>query len=178
MKAFLTFIIQFADTLNEWAGKLVSWLTLILVFFVCFNVICRKFYDSSDAWRGELEWHIFALVFILGAGYAFKYNRHVRVDLFYAKYSDIDKAWTNLVGILVFLIPWCLLIIYYSWDFAIEGYNLKETSPNANGLSYLYPIKFAIPLGFSLLLLQAFGNLAKAICTLKGYPIKETPAIK
>lgn len=176
MKSFINSIIQFVDTLNEWAGKFVSWLTLLLVFLVCYNVISREFFKEADAWRGELEWHIFALIFILGAGYAFKHNRHVRVDLFYAKYSDVDKAWINLVGALVFLIPWCLLIIYYSWGFAMGSYEIDEISPNPNGLRYRYLIKFSIPLGFSLLLLQAIGNLAKSIQTIRQR--KETPAIK
>lgn len=165
MISFLETIIKFSNAINEGLGKLVSWLTLVLVLFVCFNVVSREF-NAADAWRAELEWHIFALIFLLGAGYAFKHNRHVRVDLFYANYSKRDKAWTNLAGGVFFLIPWCLLIIYYAWGFALESWQDNEISPNPNGLPYRYLIKFAIPIGISFLLIQAIGHVAQSIHTL------------
>ncbi len=174
MKTFLQTIVKICGTINEWVGKTVSWLTLALVLLVCFNVISRNFFNSADAWRGELEWHFFALIFLLGAGYAFKHNRHVRVDLFYANYSKKDKAWTNLAGALFFLIPWCVLIIMYALDFAQGSYTINEISPNPNGLKYRYLIKFAIPLGLLLLLIQAIGNVAESIVTIIDKPSNET----
>jgi len=176
MKFFLEIIIRFSNTVNEWVGRLVSWLTLILVLFVCVNVVYRKFFNMSDAWRGELEWHLFALIFLLGAGYALKHNRHVRVDLFYTKYSKKDKAWTNLIGGLLFLIPWCILIIYYALDFAYGSFQINEISPNPNGLKYRYLIKFAIPLGFTFLLIQAIGTVAQSIQTLTNRASEHTEA--
>lgn len=166
MNALLQIINTFFSTINEWIGKAVSWLTLALVLLVCFNVISRHFFNEADAWRGELEWHLFALIFLLGAGYAFKHNRHVRVDLFYAKYSKKDKALTNLAGAILFLIPWCIVIIIYSWDFAQGSYAIDEGSPNPNGLNYRYLIKFAIPISASLLLFQALASVAQALLDL------------
>jgi TRAP-type mannitol/chloroaromatic compound transport system permease small subunit len=163
MKIFLQTTINVFNTINEWLGRLVAWLTLVLVLFVCYNVICRHFFNEADAWRGELEWHIFALIFMLGAGYAFRHDRHVRVDLFYANYSNRDKAWTNLIGAIVFLVPWSILIIIYSWDFAQGSLSINEISPNPNGLKYRYLIKFSIPIGFGFLLLQSLSSVAESL---------------
>ena len=162
MKTFLQTAIVIFNTINEWVGRFVSWFTLVLVLLVCYNVICRHFFHEADAWRGELEWHIFALIFILGAGYAFRHDRHVRVDLFYANYSEREKAWTNLIGALIFLIPWCCVVFLYSWDFAQGSLAINEISPNPNGLKYRYLIKFVIPLGFGFLLLQTLSSIAQS----------------
>lgn len=178
MKTFLQTTSNICNAINERMGRLVSWLTLGLVFLVCFNVISRKYFNEADAWRAELEWHLFALIFLLGAGYALKHSRHVRVDLFYAKYSKRDKAWTNLAGGLLFLVPWCILIIYYSLDFAYESFSINEISPNPNGLKYRYLIKFAIPIGISLLLIQAIGTITESISILLDTNSNETNPTK
>ena len=166
MRTFLEFIINTFNGINERVGRVVSWLNVVLVLIVCFNVVSRYFYEEADAWRGELEWHLFALIFLLGAGYSFKHERHVRVDLFYARYSKKDKAWTNLIGGLVFLVPWCILVIIFSWNFAVEAYLDNEGSSNTGGLKYLWPIKFAISIGIGLLLIQAFSSIAQSILAL------------
>ena len=106
----------------------------------------------------ELEWHLFALIFLLGAGFAFKHDKHVRVDLFYANYSPKDKALTNLLGNLILLIPWCIFIIYFSFGYAQTSFLENETSPDPGGLPARYVIKFSITIGFILLLLQAIGD--------------------
>jgi TRAP-type mannitol/chloroaromatic compound transport system permease small subunit len=168
MKRFLTIIVQFFGTINEWIGRAVSWLTLVLVLLVCYNVLSRRVFDLADSWRGELEWHLFAMMFLLGAGYAFKHERHVRVDLFYTKYSPKDRAWTNLLGGLLFLIPWCVVVIIYAWSFAKGAWSINESSPNPDGLPYRFVIKFAISFGIGLLLLQALASIAEAILVIRG----------
>ena len=104
MVKFLTAIANAIDTLNEYVGRSVAWLTLLLVLLVCYDVANRSIFNSTKTWIMELEWHLFSLIFILGAGYALKHNKHVRVDLFFAKFSRRDQAWTNLIGAVVFLI--------------------------------------------------------------------------
>ncbi len=168
MKRFLEFIIKAFGAINELVGKAASWLTLILVLLVCYNVLMRKVFDTADAWRGELEWHLFALIFLLGAGYALKHERHVRVDLFYSKYKPKDKALTDLIGGLVFLIPWCVLVIYYAWSFAKGAWVINEGSSNTDGLPYRFFIKFAISIGIGLLLLQAIASIAESVLVLIG----------
>ncbi len=178
MIKILQSVIHVFNALNEWLGKSVSWLTLVLVLLVCYNVISRHLFNEADAWRGELEWHLFALIFLLGAGYAFKHGRHVRVDLFYTKYSKREKAWTNLIGAIVFLIPWCIVVLMYSWDFAQGSLAIDEISPNPNGLKYRYLIKFSIVIGIFFLLLQAIASIAQSILVLIDKTPQEKAAIK
>jgi TRAP-type mannitol/chloroaromatic compound transport system permease small subunit len=142
-------------------------LTAVLVVLVCIDVAARYFFSASQTWMMELEWHLFSLIFLLGAGFALKHDRHVRVDLFYANYSEKDKAWTDLVGSVVFLIPWCILIIYFSYDYAYSSFLDGEGSPDPGGLPARYLIKFAIVIGMSLLLLQALGKVAESILTIQ-----------
>ena len=166
MEIFLKAIVRIIGALNEFVGRSVAWLTTALVVLVCFDVIVRYVFNDTAAWIMELEWHLFALIFLLGAGYALKHDRHVRVDLFYTKFSKREKAWVNLIGGFVFLIPWCLIVIKYSFDYALESYNDNEMSPDPGGLPARYFIKFAITIGMSLLLLQGIATLAESILVL------------
>ena len=155
------------DTLNEWVGRQVSWLTAVLVLLVCVDVLFRYLFNDTQTWIMELEWHLFALIFLLGAGYAFKHNRHVRVDLFYAKFSERDKAWVNLIGNIVFLLPWTILIIILSYKNAYGSWLIGERSPTPGGLGARYLIKFSITIGFILLFLQALAEAGKAWMVLR-----------
>lgn len=170
MIAFLKFIIRFANAINERVGKTVSWLTLFLVFLVCIDVGRRYLLNRASIWGMELEWHLFAAIFLLGAGYAFKHDRHVRVDLFYINYSKRDKAWTNLIGGIIFLVPWCILIIIVSYSYALRSFEIMEGSPNPNGLPYLFIIKFTLTAGVGLLLLQGLASIAKSALILFEKP--------
>ena len=158
-------IIEGIDQLNERIGQGTSWLTLILVLLVCFDVVTRYVLSATSAWIMELEWHLFSLIFLLGAAYAFKNDRHVRVDLFYAKFSERDQALVNLIGNTLFLIPWCIILIVYSYQYGLTSYKIGETSPDPGGLPARYIIKFAITSGIILLLLQAIGEALKAYQT-------------
>ena len=102
MTKVLYHIIEWVDQINEQVGRIVSWLNSLLVVLVCFDVLRRSLINDTEAWIMELEWHLFALIFLLAAGYTFKHNKHVRVDLFYSKFSKRDKAWVNLLGSLFF----------------------------------------------------------------------------
>jgi TRAP-type mannitol/chloroaromatic compound transport system permease small subunit len=115
----------------------------------------------------ELEWHLFALLFLLGAGYALKHDRHVRVDLFYNRFSARDQAWVQLLGGVLFLIPWAVLIFYFSFDYARISWLLGEVSSDPGGLPARYVIKAAIPLGFGLLALQGVAEVLKAVIVLR-----------
>ncbi len=154
------------DKLNTWVGEQVKWITTILVLLVFTDVVLRYAFSSTSAWVTELEWHLFALIFLLGAAYGLKEDKHVRVDLFYAKYSERRKALVDLVGTLLFLVPWCVVIIMTSFRYAENSWYFGETSPDPGGLPARYLIKFAITVGFVLLLLQAFSVAARCIRTL------------
>ncbi len=153
-------------TLNEAIGRMASWLTFVLVLLVCFDVTVRYFFKETQTWIMELEWHLFALIFLLGAGYTLKHDHHVRVDLFYTKFSKRDKAWVNLAGAVLFLIPWCIVIIIYSYFYALNSFQQGEGSPDPGGLPARYLIKFAITFGVGLLLLQAIATVCNSIIIL------------
>ncbi|HFA51880.1 MAG TPA: TRAP transporter small permease subunit [Bacteroidetes bacterium] len=150
------------NELNEWVGKTTAWLTAILMLIVCFDVIARKLFNFSRIWIMDIEWHLYAMIFLLAAGYALRHDRHVRVDLFYEKFTGKDKALTNFMGHLLFLVPWCLVVIYYSFGYAVESLRLNEGSPEPGGLPARYFIKFCISIGIGLLLLQAIAGLIDA----------------
>ena len=148
--------------LNEQIGRATSWLTAVLVAIVFVDVVAQKGFDYSAAWMLELEWHVFSLIFLLGAGYALRHNRHVRVDLFFENFSKQDKALVNFWGTLVFFLPWCLFVIWHATSYAIESWHDQEGSPQPNGLPAWYPIKFAIVVGVMLLLLQGVAAMIDA----------------
>lgn len=155
-------LIRYIDTLNETVGRAVSWLTTALVVIVCLDVLARYLLSRTAAWVMEVEWHLFSLIFLLGAGYALKHDRHVRVDLFFTSFSRRDRALVDLLGSLLFLLPWTALVLVAGWSYAVESYHDGEGSPNPGGLPYYYPIKFAIPLGLGLLLLQGLAQLLRS----------------
>jgi len=168
MNRTLTTIAKAINQLNEWAGQAVSWLTTVLVVLVCFDVVTRYLFNETQAWIMELEWHLFALVFLIGAGYAFKHDRHVRVDLFYSNFSARDKAWVNLFGAILFLLPWSALLAYAAFDYAMISYLIGESSPDPGGLPGRYVIKFAVTVGLVLLFLQGLASLIESIQVLSG----------
>lgn len=149
------------NKVNEIIGRATSWMTTFLVILVCFDVITRYLFSDTAAWIMELEWHFFALIFLLGAGYSFKHDRHVRVDLFYAKFSPRDKALVNILGNILFLIPWCIVLIIFSTKYATASYATNEGSPDPGGLPARYLIKFSITIGLTLLLLEAILQTIK-----------------
>jgi len=168
MEQALRNIITRIDWINEKVGRATSWLTLFLVLLVCLDVITRYFFSSPQTWVRELEWHIFALIFLLGAGYAFKYDRHVRVDLFYTKMEEKDKALINLVGSALFLLPWCIVICFVSFQFGLQSLRINETSPDPDGLPARYIIKFSIAIGILLLFLQGISSVLESYLTYKN----------
>lgn len=146
---------------NNWIGEKTSWLTVLLVLLFCYDVFMRYAFNQSKVWIGELEWHLFSLIFLFGAAYTLSQDRHVRVDLFYAKFSPKKKAWVDFIGTLVLLIPWCLVVLSNSIDFTLQSFRQMEGSPNPGGLPFRFLIKSAISISFFLLLVQAFSILLK-----------------
>jgi TRAP-type mannitol/chloroaromatic compound transport system permease small subunit len=168
MNSFWQKIADGIAAINEWVGRGVSWLTFLLVVLVCFDVVFRYLFNDTEAWIMELEWHMFALIFLLGAGFAFKHDRHVRVDLFYSRFSEKNKALLNMIGGLLFLIPWCTMIIWASFQYANVSFQIREVSPDPGGLPARYIIKYAITVGGVLLLLQAISNTIESYLTYRS----------
>lgn len=154
------------DALNEKIGRWTAWLTTTLVLVVCYDVVTRYFLKDSSVAVQELEWHLFALIFLLAAAYTLKDDRHVRVDVFYANFSPCRKAWINLLGSLLFLIPFAIVCIVSSQDFVINSFITGETSPDPGGLPARYLLKAAIPVAFLLVLLQGLAEAGKSFLNL------------
>lgn len=164
IKAYINFI----DWLNEKIGSLTSWLTALLVLVVSYDVIVRYIFGESSVGLQELEWHLFALIFLVAAAYTLKIDDHVRVDVFYTKFSPKKQALVNLFGVLLFLIPFCVLVIYSSQEFVSLSFRINETSPDAGGLPARYILKSFVPISFFLLLLQGISLALKSFLQLKG----------
>lgn len=151
-------LLRWIDQLSEWVGRAVSWLSLLLVVVVVTDVFFRYGFNLSAAWVMELEWHLFTLLFMLSAAYAFRHDKHVRVDVWYHRFSPRDQALVNLLGNLILLLPWLGLLIYTSTIFALDAWKLREGSPDPGGLPARYLIKGVIPLGLALLFLQGVAD--------------------
>jgi len=152
-------VIGLIDKINQFIGYSVSWLSGLLVVVIVVDVSLRYLFSITSAASFELEWHLFAILFMISAGWALQENRHVRVDLFYQNFSEKGKAWVNFLGSLFLLIPFCVISISESIGFVLSSYALAETSADPGGLSARYLIKSTIPIGFFLLLLQGIREI-------------------
>jgi len=148
---------RWIDTLNEWVGSGVAWATLLVVVVVFTDVIMRYVFNISYVFIQELEWHLFAFIFLIGAGYTLLKDGHVRVDIFYQQLSPKARAWVNLMGVLLFLLPGCYMVIRTSIHFVYDAWVVLEGSPDPGGIPYRFIIKGFIPLGFVLIALQGIS---------------------
>ena len=165
---FLRAYVSFATRLNERIGVAVSWLTTVLVAVVCYDVFTRYLLKSSLVAVQELEWHLFAVIFLLGAAYTLKHGKHVRVDVFYNRFSAKTRAWVDFAGSLLFLIPFCLVAIWCSRTFVISAYVIGEGSPDPGGLPARFILKAAIPVGFFLLTIQGLALASDSLLKIAG----------
>lgn len=162
---FLLSISKGIDLLTTAVGKAVTWVTLIVVVISAGNAIVRKvFHLSSNAWL-EIQWYLFGVIFLLAAGYTFLKNEHVRVDILNQKFSRRTQIVIEIIGVLLFMLPACLLILYLSWSFFELSYATNEQSSNPGGL-VRWPVKILIPLGFGLLSLAGISHLIKCVAFL------------
>ena len=160
------------DGLNEWVGRGVAWVTLALVLVIFVDVVMRYLFNKSFVFTQELEWHLFGFIFLIGAGYTLLHDGHVRVDIIYQRLGFKGQAWINLMGVIVFLIPGCLMIIITSFKFVLTSFLILEGSPDPGGIPFRFIVKGFIPAGFSLLLLQGLSLGVHSLLQILGV---ETP---
>jgi TRAP-type mannitol/chloroaromatic compound transport system permease small subunit len=153
------------DQFTEWTGQGLSWLVIFLVLLVGYDVSMRYLFQSGSIGIQELEWHLFSILFLIGAAYTLKHDEHVRLDVLYrSKFlNDKHRAWIDAFGALFILIPFCILIVYSAWPFISQAYTYNEASPDPGGLPARWLIKSMIPLGFALLILQGIAESIKKI---------------
>lgn len=155
------------DAINLHVAQAVRWLILVTVLVSAGNAIVRKALRMSSNAMLEVQWYLFAVVFLLCAGYVLLRNGHVRVDFVFSRLTPRARAWVDIVGIVVFLVPFCVLLIEQSWPIVVDAWRSGETSPNAGGL-VRWPAYLLLPLGMALLLLQAVSELVKRIAFVRG----------
>ena len=155
------------DALSAWIGRVVMWLILLTTFISAGNAIVRKLFNTSSNALLEIQWYIFAAVFMLGAGYAFLRNAHVRIDFISSKFSARTRNWIDIGGIVIFMFPLCYMMITLSWPLFHNAWVSGEMSSNSGGL-IRWPVYAMIPAGFGLLALQGFSELIKRLAFLKG----------
>ena len=166
MRALLK-LSQAVDGLNTLVGKVTMWLILATTLISAGNAIVRKIFDSSSNALLEIQWYLFAGVFLLGAGYGLLKNSHVRIDFLSSRFSDRTRNWIDVFGILAVLFPFCVIIIALSWPLFIQALASGEMSQNAGGL-IRWPVYGLVPLGFGLLMLQGLSELIKRLAFLTG----------
>jgi TRAP-type mannitol/chloroaromatic compound transport system permease small subunit len=167
MKALLE-LSRLVDTFNEKVGLIANWLVLVACVISAGNALMRYGFSlSSNAWL-EIQWYLFGGMVMLGASYTLKVNEHVRVDVFYSRYSERTRLWVDLVGGVLFLLPMAAIIGWLSWPLFINSYTIGEVSGNSGGL-LRWPVKILIPLGFLLLTLQGVSEIVKRLAALTGH---------
>jgi TRAP-type mannitol/chloroaromatic compound transport system permease small subunit len=155
------------DTINEKIGLSIRWLILIMVVVSSGNATVRYIFNySSNAWL-EVQWYLFAAVFLLCAGYTLLRNEHIRIDVVCGKLSRPTQIWIDILGTIFFLFPMVILIMILSWPMFMKSFLQVEMSGDAGGL-LRWPVKLLIPVGFFLLLLQGVSELIKKIAILTG----------
>lgn len=164
---FLLALSRKIDGLNERIGSALNWALLLAVLICTGNALIRyTFNNSSNGWL-EVQWYLFAAVFLLGAPYTLRRNEHVRIDVIAGRFSKRTQAWIDLFGFVFFLMPMAGLILYLGTPYAIHSFTRQEMSSNAGGLIE-WPAKLLIPLGFALLVLQGVSEIIKRVGYLRG----------
>lgn len=155
------------DWLSEQVGQALKWLVLFSSLISAGNALVRyTLHQSSNAWL-EIQWYMFGAMFLLAAGYALKYEEHVRVDVFYSKMSPKTQAWVDVVGGILFLMPTAILIAWLSIPMVRNSIQINEMSSDPGGL-LRWPIKIMIPIGFALLALQGVAEIIKKTAVARG----------
>jgi TRAP-type mannitol/chloroaromatic compound transport system permease small subunit len=172
-------IAHWIDIFTERLGRFAYWLVLLMIGLGVWNVLGRYVGNAigqnlSTNALIESQWYLFDIVFLLGAAYTLRHNGHVRVDVFYARWSPKRRALADLIGTWLFLIPFSLLVIYFSWGAVLKSWMLWETSPDPGGLPR-YPIKTMIIVSFVLLIIQGVSQTIKSLARLSGHLTEEEP---
>ena len=165
MRALLAYS-RVIDWISTQFAVVANWLVLLAAVISAANAGSRYlFSESSNGWL-EIQWYMFAGMVLLGAPYTLKMNEHVRVDLVYGMVSERTRIWIDIVGGLLFLLPICIILTYFTWPWFVESWTINEGSSNAGGL-IRWPVKLLLPVGFCLMTLQGVSEIIKRIAALE-----------
>lgn len=175
MYARLQTLAVLLDRLAEKTGRIIAWLTLAMVFITFAVVVLRKLFETGSIALQESVSYLHAAVFMLAAAYTLKQDGHVRVDIFYQKYSARTRAWVDLLGTLLLLFPVCLFMFFSSLEYVSASWSMLEGSREADGLDGVFLLKTAIPVMAILLLLQGCSIILHKLLLLAGHPVPGEP---
>ena len=166
----LTAISELIDRLLARIARIAGWAGIVLIGITVFDVITRRFLVLGSTKLQEAEWHAHVILFTLLIGYTYMKDAHVRIDLVRERLSERTQWWIELAGCLLFLLPYCALVIFFSYDFTVRSFETNEISASATGLTHRWIIKSFVPIGFSLLALAGIAVVFRKIVELFGPP--------
>lgn len=164
---FLLSLSKRIDSISEWVGRWVAWLVLFSVLISAGNAVMRKAFNLSSNGFLEIQWYMFAAVFMLASGYTLMRQEHVKIDVVSGRFSKRTQIWIDIVGIGLFLLPFTAMIIKLSLPLVANAYATQEVSSNAGGL-IRWPVFALLPAGMLLLAMQAVSELIKRVAFLQG----------
>ncbi len=162
-------ISYYIEKTTAFFGKIAAFLVIALTLLIVYDASMRYLFHSGSVALQELEWHIYDLIFLLGLSYTLKHDKHVRVDIFYTRFSKKTKAIINILSQIFLILPFVALVLYVSWDFVLMSYSQHEGSSDPGGLCCRYIIKSGVILAFILLGLQSISEIYKNYIKLKGF---------
>jgi TRAP-type mannitol/chloroaromatic compound transport system permease small subunit len=171
----LSWISRKVDAVNEWIGRFIAWLIVIMVGVTFLVVVLRYAFNMGWIALQESVTYLHSLVFLLGIGYTLKHDGHVRVDIFYREMQPRTQALVNLLGTLVLLFPVGLFLFSVSWGYVLESWTVLEGSREAGGLPGVFLLKTVLLLMAGLLLLQGISEFLRSLLTLTGHAPAEEP---
>lgn len=167
--------IRFCDKINEWIGSYIVTSAVFLFILVIFsNVILRYVFNTSFVFMDELEWHVFAFIFLMGAGFTLLHDGHVRVDIFYSLMDRKKQAYINFFGVVFFLIPSCYIVLTTTIPWVIVAYEIGEVSIDPGGIPARFLLKATLPLGYFLMLFQGLLLGVKSAFIILGKPLEDS----
>ncbi len=152
----------------DWSGRAVSWLTLLMVIVTFIVVVLRYVFDIGWIALQESITYMHAMVFLVGASWAMQHDAHVRVDIFYSRFSTRTKAWVDLFGSLLLLLPVMIFIAWISWEYVIDSWEVLEGSREAGGLPAVFLLKSLIVVLAIMLILQALVQIMRSVQTIRS----------
>jgi TRAP-type mannitol/chloroaromatic compound transport system permease small subunit len=165
VKALLAFS-RAVDWVNTQLAVVANWLVLLAALISAGNAASRYvFSESSNGWL-EIQWYMFAGMVLLGGPYTLKMNEHVRVDLVYGMATERTRIWIDIIGGVLFLLPICIILTYFTWPWFVDSWNINEKSSNAGGL-VRWPVKLLLPIGFFLMAVQGVSEIIKRVAALE-----------
>lgn len=173
-------VVAWLDGFAKWQGRIVSWLAVLMVVLGAYNATARWSgrYIGTDLSSNSLleaQWYAFSALFLLCSAHTLQRDEHVRVDVLYRKLSPKTRAWVDLLGCLLLLIPFCVVVIVFTWPSVVQSFTIREVSPDPDGLPR-YPLKAVVPVAFGLLILQGLSEALKRLLLILGGDLEEPAA--